>query len=132
MKNLASKNIVSVIIPFLNAEEFIREAIESVFAQTYIIDSGGRLYFIDEDALGYNIKGFGFSRVSTTFNYDQAKYFFKGYNSINDIGFFSQDYIKFDCLLYSIAMVEYILRFWEKCKNSLSFELKNLLRLIEE
>jgi glycosyltransferase involved in cell wall biosynthesis len=32
---MSSKALVSVIIPFLNAERFIQEAIESVFAQTY-------------------------------------------------------------------------------------------------
>jgi cellulose synthase/poly-beta-1,6-N-acetylglucosamine synthase-like glycosyltransferase len=43
---LMRKMKVSVIIPFLNAEKFIREAIESVFAQTYenwellLIDDG--------------------------------------------------------------------------------------------
>jgi glycosyltransferase involved in cell wall biosynthesis len=43
---LNSKPLVSVIVPFLNSEKFIREAIESVFAQTYnnweilLIDDG--------------------------------------------------------------------------------------------
>jgi len=32
---MSSKPLVSVVTPFLNAEEFIREAIESVLAQTY-------------------------------------------------------------------------------------------------
>jgi glycosyltransferase involved in cell wall biosynthesis len=32
---MSSKPVVSIIIPFLNAERFIQEAIESVFAQTY-------------------------------------------------------------------------------------------------
>ena len=32
---MSNKPLVSVIIPFLNTEEFIQEAIESVFAQTY-------------------------------------------------------------------------------------------------
>jgi len=30
-----SKNLISIIIPFFNAEKFIQEAIESVLAQTY-------------------------------------------------------------------------------------------------
>ena len=32
---MSSKPLVSVITPFLNAERFIQETIESVFAQTY-------------------------------------------------------------------------------------------------
>ena len=32
---MSSKPLVSVIIPFLNGERFLQEAIQSVFAQTY-------------------------------------------------------------------------------------------------
>ena len=39
------KDLISIIIPFLNAEKFIQEAIESVFAQTY---SNWELLLIDD------------------------------------------------------------------------------------
>jgi glycosyltransferase involved in cell wall biosynthesis len=42
---MAKRNVVSVIICFLNAERFIRDAIESVFAQTY---SNWELLLIDD------------------------------------------------------------------------------------
>ena len=40
-----SKTLVSIIMPFLNAEKFIQEAIESVFAQTY---GNWELFLIDD------------------------------------------------------------------------------------
>lgn len=53
-----SNPLVSVVMPFLNAEKFIEEAIESVFAQTYdywelLLVDDGSYDRSTEIALGY-------------------------------------------------------------------------------
>src|SRR5215212_9963596 len=42
---MSSKPLVSVVIPFLNTENFIQEAIESVVAQTY---ENWQLFLVDD------------------------------------------------------------------------------------
>src|SRR5919109_4752706 len=45
MGEMIDMPLVSIIIPFLNAEKFIQEAIESVFAQTY---DNWELFMVDD------------------------------------------------------------------------------------
>jgi glycosyltransferase involved in cell wall biosynthesis len=48
MRKMRSKALVSVIIPFLNTERFIQEAIDSVFAQTY---DHWELWLVDDGSI---------------------------------------------------------------------------------
>ncbi len=44
---MSSESLVSGIVPFLNAEKFIHEAVESMLAQTY---DGWELLLVDDDS----------------------------------------------------------------------------------
>lgn len=102
----------------------------------FMISSDNKLYFIDEDAVEYNIKGYGFDNVIERFYYScqnlvefQEEYteaFFSGYNSVNCANFLSKNYKQFSLFLYLIDNAIYFLRTGRV--QEMAIELKKLLK----
>ncbi len=102
----------------------------------FMIDLENKLYFVDEDAIEYNIKGYGLDNMIYRFYFgsppiefkdEYTKAFFLGYDSVNSSVFLNQGYQKLLTFLFMIDNVLYFFR-TERTKD-MHYELKRLLGL---
>jgi hypothetical protein len=135
------------IVPYQNYQEIISNYRKVLSEEKYEVTLGfndiqrcnfmigldDKLYFTDEDALEYNIKGYGFHDVifrfcpsTSGFIKEYKRAFFLGYNSINSSIFLNQDYIKFASFLFQVDSALFCLRLGRR--KDMEFELKKLLK----
>ncbi|MBW2046053.1 MAG: hypothetical protein JRI96_14420 [Deltaproteobacteria bacterium] len=96
----------------------------------FMLDSHGKLYFIDEDGVDYNIKGFWFDRLD--FNKEQYKAFFKGYDSVDSLCFFNKKYERLVAFISSVSMLDFLLTLGEETTEGFKCELSHFLEIAKK
>jgi thiamine kinase-like enzyme len=72
----------------------------------FMKNDSGRLYFVDEDGLIENVKGYGLAKPFNRRWFRKSKNreeFVKGYNSVNDFSYFTEDYELFVNIYFNVV-----------------------------
>lgn len=80
-----------------------------VTCDNFMVDTNGKVYFVDIEAIKSNIKGMGIAKAFSTWfkKEDEQKKFRKGYNSINSIKFYDKNYAKLVTLIFFINRIRF-------------------------
>jgi len=102
----------------------------------FMIGLQDKLYFVDEDGIEYNIKGYSFDNIMLRLYFPHVphessekyiKTFILGYNSVNSLNFLNEEYMRLLNFLFLIDNALYLLNMGKI--NGLESQLRRLLRL---